>query len=249
MSSLCSALVLLASLSPQEQEVDVSAVDAFRSGEHVAALELWNEALCIPELGSSERSRLLYNAGNAAARDGGWMVAVAYYTEALEGAPRNADLWFNLEYARREAGLEPADRGDLAATCWRLLTAWTETEARWMVLVGALIFLVGLAYEALRGGRTGRVAAWTGLGIGLLLCAPLLRLVLEEEREEVIVVQDRGLALRSEPRSGAQVLEKAAPGTNLLLLDRLGDWVGVETSDGQKGWVLSEGVLALPASP
>jgi hypothetical protein len=45
------------------------------------------------------------------------------------------------------------------------------------------------------------------------------------------------------------VLEKAAPGTNLLLLDRLGDWVGVETSDGQKGWVLSEGVLALPSSP
>ena len=249
MSSLVSIFFMLCALSPQESAVDDAAVEAFRAGQHEVALGLWNEALQAPELGVRERSRLLYNAGNAAARGGRWMVAVAYYTEALKGAPRDADLWSNLEYARREAGLEPADRGDLAATCWRLLTAWTETEARWMLLFGTLLLILGFGYEALRGGRAGRAAVWSTLSLALLSSAPLLQLELEDLREEVIVVQERGAALRSEPRPSAQVLEKAQPGTYLVLVDRLGEWVGVLTSDGQKGWVLAEGVFTLPHAP
>jgi tetratricopeptide (TPR) repeat protein len=249
MSSLVSVLFMLCALSPQESAVDAAAVEAFRAGQHEVALELWDEALQAPELGVRERSRLLYNAGNAAARGGEWMVAVVYYTEALKGAPRDADLWSNLEYARREAGLEPADRGDLAATCWRLLTAWTETEARWMLLFGTLLLILGFGYEALRGGRAGRAAAWSTLCVALLSSAPLLQLELEEVREEAVVVQDRGVALRSEPRSSAQVLEKAQAGTYLVVVDRLGDWVGVLTSDGQKGWVLAEGIFSLPHAP
>ena len=249
MSALFSVLFLVCANSPQESVSDTAAVEAFRAGQHEAALELWNEALSAPELGVRERSRLLYNAGNAAAREGGWMLAVAYYTEALKGAPRDADLWFNLEYARREAGLEPADRGDLAATCWRLLTAWTEAEARWMLFAGLVLLALGFSYEALRGGRAGRAAVWSTLSLALLSSAPLLRMELEESREVVIVLQERGAALRSEPRSSAQVLEKALPGANLALLDRLGEWVGVETTDGQKGWVLAEAVFSLPQAP
>ncbi len=249
MSSLVSVFFMLCALSPQESAVDAAAVDAFRAGQHEVALGLWNEALQAPELGVRERSRLLYNAGNAAARGDRWMVAVAYYTEALKGAPRDADLWSNLEYARREAGLEPADRGDLAATCWRLLTAWTEAEARWMLLFGTLLLILGFGYEALRGGRAGRAAVWFTLCVALLSSAPLLQLELEEVREEAVVVQDRGAALRSEPRSSAQVLEKAQAGTSLVVVDRLGDWVGVLTGDGQKGWVLAEGIFSLPHAP
>ncbi len=249
MSSLVSVFFMLCALSPQESAVDAAAVDAFRAGQHEVALGLWNEALQAPELGVRERSRLLYNAGNAAARGDRWMVAVAYYTEALKGAPRDADLWSNLEYARREAGLEPADRGDLAATCWRLLTAWTEAEARWMLLFGTLLLILGFGYEALRGGRAGRAAVWSTLCVALLSSAPLLQLELEEVREEAVVVQDRGAALRSEPRSSAQVLEKAQAGTSLVVVDRLGDWVGVLTGDGQKGWVLAEGIFSLPHAP
>ena len=250
MNSLVSVLFMLCALSPQESAVDDAAVEAFRAGQHEVALGLWNEALQAPELGVRERSRLLYNAGNAAARGDRWMVAVAYYTEALKGAPRDADLWSNLEYARREAGLEPADRGDLAATCWRLLTAWTEAEARWMLLFGISLFILGLSYEALRGGRAGRTAVWSTLFLVLLSSAPLIRLELDDHQEEVvIVVQKRGAALRSEPRSSAKVLEKSPTGTSLAVIDRLGDWVGVSTSDGQKGWILAEGVFSLPHTP
>lgn len=231
------------------QVVDSEAVDAYRSGDHAAALERWDEILRTTTLEPGERSRLLYNAGNAAARGGAWLGAVAYYTEALEGAPRDGDLWANLEFARREAGLEPADRGDLVATLGRLLSAWTEEEARWIVLGGLLLLAAALAHEALRGGRGGRTSAWVALGLVLLASTPLARHELADESAVVFVVSERGVVLRSEPRVDAQVLERAEPGTYRRELDRLGGWVGVRTTDGAKGWVPESGVLALPTAP
>lgn len=231
------------------QAIDLDAVEAYREGDHVEALARWDELLRTSTLSSKERARILYNAGNAAARGGGWFEAVGYYTEALEGAPRDGDLWANLEFARREAGLEPADRGDLAATLERSLSAWTVDEARWIALGGVLLLAAALGHEAVRGGRGGRTVAWVGLSLALLASAPLARHRLADDSSKVFVISERDLAVRSEPRADAQVLERAKPGTYRSELDRLGDWVGVDTESGAKGWVLESGVLVLPTAP
>ena len=249
MISLCTLTLLFGASLEDPQVIDAAAVDAFRAGEHELALELWDETLRSAELSSQERSRLLYNAGNAAARGGAWLKAVAYYGEALEGAPRDEALWLNLEFARREAGLEPADRGDLAATCERLLSAWTEAEARWIALGGLLLLAAGLGHEALRGGRAGRASAWLGLGVALLASAPLIRQGLQGDQPELAVIRGGGLAIRSEPRTSAQVLGRVEAGSYLHEVDRLGDWVGVEMSDGGKGWVSAQGIFSLPSAP
>jgi len=228
-----------------ERAVDVDAVEAYRAGDHAAARARWDELLRTTTTGGRERGRLLYNAGNAAARGGGWLDAVGYYTEALHETPRDSDLWANLEFARREAGLEPADRGDLAATLGRLLSAWTVEEARWIALGGALFLAAALAFEAVRGGRGGRVSAWVGVSLALLASAPLARHQLADDAPRVFVTAEKGLALRSEPRVDAQVLERAKPGTFRRELDRLSGWVGVETTSGAKGWVPEHGVLVL----
>lgn len=235
--------------SLRAQAIDLEAVEAYRAGDHADALARWDELLRTTPLSSEERARLLYNSGNAAARSGGWLEAVGYYTEALEGTPRDGDLWANLEFARREAGLEPADRGDLGATLGRLLSAWTLEEARWIALGGVLLLVAALGNEAVRGGRGGRTAAWVGLALALLASAPLARHRLADDSQMVFVTSDRALAVRSEPRIDAQVLERAKPGTYRNELDRLGDWVGVETTSGAKGWVLESGVLAIPTAP
>ena len=229
-----------------QEAIDSEAVEAYRAGDHADALARWDELLRATTQEPVERGRLLYNAGNAAARSGSWFEAVGYYTEALRVTPRDGDLWVNLEYARREAGLEPADRGDLMSTLERGLSAWTLEEARWIALGGLLLFAAGLIFEALRGGRGGRTMAWVGLALALLSAAPLARHQLTDDSPTVFVVARKGLAVRSEPRSDAQVLERAEPCTYRRELDRLSGWVGVETADGAKGWVPEEAVLSLP---
>ena len=49
------------------------------------------------------------------------MRAVAAYTAAVEAMPRSQTAWDNLELARSRAGLDPADKGDFAATVKRLV--------------------------------------------------------------------------------------------------------------------------------
>ena len=248
---LASCLLFVAAATPAlesrgQDAIDTDAVDAYRAGDHADALARWDELLRTTNLEPAERGRLFYNAGNAAARGGSWFEAVGYYTEALHVTPRDGDLWANLEYARREAGLEPADRGDLVSTLARGLSAWTLEEARWIALGGLLLFAAALIYEALRGGRPGRSMAWAGLTLALLSAAPLARHQLADDSPTVFVVSRTGLAVRSEPRSDAQVLERATPCTYLRELDRLSGWVGVELEGGTKGWVPEEGVLSLP---
>ena len=246
---LAGLLTLLAApcLSPQAEEpLDAAAVEAYRAGEHELALERWDELLRRGPLSNGERGRLLYNAGNAAARAGGWHRAVAYYTEALRETPRDSDLWANLEYARREAGMDPADRGDLGATVNRLLTAWTEAEARWLALGGSLFLFAALLWEALRGGRVARSTAWFAALIASLALLPLFRQGLLDDSDELYVVSEKGVALRSEPKRGAKVIERAEAGSRRRELDRLSDWVGVETSEGVKGWAPEEALLAVP---
>lgn len=248
---LASCLLFVAATAPAlelrgQDAIDTDAVEAYRAGDHADALARWDALLRETTQGPVERGRLLYNAGNAAARGGSWFEAVGYYTEALHVTPRDADLWANLEYARREAGLEPADRGDLVSTLGRGLSAWTLGEARWIALGGLLLFAAALIFEAMRGGRGGRTTAWVGLALALLSAAPLARHQLTEDSPTVFVVSRKGLAVRSEPRSDAQVLERAEPCTYRRELDRLSGWIGVETAEGAKGWVPEEGVLSLP---
>jgi len=228
---------------------DEGAVEAYRAGEYELALERWGELLGAAEPNTGERGRLLYNAGNAAGRSGSWHRAVAYYTEALREMPRDNDLWTNLEFARREAGMDPADRGDLGSTIRRLLTAWTEPEARWLALGGSLLLVVTLLVEALRGGRSARSGAWFGALCAVISALPLLWHTQADDEAELYVVSEKGVAIRSEPKRGSKVIERAEAGSRRREVDRLSGWVGIETTDGVKGWAPEDALLTLPRPP
>lgn len=55
------------------------------------------------------QARAYFNAGNAAYRRGDYGRAVTYYESALDGDPNDADVWHNLELARRKAEAQTAD--------------------------------------------------------------------------------------------------------------------------------------------
>jgi hypothetical protein len=139
---LATLLLALASWS-QAPGFDQAAVDAYRRGDYAGAKSLWIATLETGRdesgapLPDGERARILYDLGNAAFRAGEPLEAVGWYTASLRLRPRDAETWSNLEHARRTAKLEPADRGDLAATLGRLLTSITHVESQWLALAGA----------------------------------------------------------------------------------------------------------------
>lgn len=247
MIALVATLVLLvpqegADREPGAPELDRRATAAYREQDYAAAEALWEDAL-ERTAAPAERARLCYNLGNAAYRQGDALGAVAWYTASLQLRPRDGDAWKNLELARSQADLEPADRGDLAATTRRLLSSLTRSEAEWLLLVALLAWGVCLGGEALRGGRTWRRLAGLGL-LGVLVAAAPLAWHLTRPEEPLMVVQEGGAPGRSEPRADAATLTRLAAGEVVRRRDALPGWVGVR-AEGEDLWVRAESVFDL----
>lgn len=215
------------------------AVEAYRRGEWEQAGELWRAALADPTLPAhcAERGRILHNLGNAAYRAERKLEAVAWYTLALEQRPRDASSWANLELARSECGLEPQDRGDLASTLGRAAGSWTQAEAGWIAVGGLLLAALALGFEALRGGRAGRLAVAAGLSCLLLCLIPLVLERMRDPRPWTLCVERSPVPLRSEPREEAAGIADWLPGARGVRIDELPDWVKLELGDGTQGWV------------
>lgn len=236
-------LALLPLWTADVADLDLRATEAYRAKEYATAAALWEDALSEAE-GPGERARLLYNLGNGSYRRERYLEAVGWYTAALRHTPRDTATWKNLELARSKAELEPADRGDLASTFQRLVSALTLAEAQWLLLAGMIGWALCLAGEALRGGRTWRRVAWLGLLSACACAAPLIWHGLQGEGLPLMVQQAGGTQGRSEPRPDATSLTRLSPGEIVRWRDELPGWVAVE-ADGRRIWVRESALFEL----
>jgi len=250
---LAALLLVLASASDPAAGIDQAAIDAYRRGDYAAAKSLWVAALEAGKdergdpLPAGERARILYDVGNATYRAGAPLEAVGWYTASLRLRPRDAETWANLEHARRTAKLEPADRGDLAATLWRLMTSITPAESEWIALAGGAVCALVLAAEALRGGRLLRRLSLAAALVALATLAPWFVHRSRSARDTLLVIDpaDSGASVHSEPRHDSAVVANAAAGDEVERLDELPGWVKIAGRDGTAGWIESRGAFAL----
>lgn len=247
--ALLSLFVLHGAGNPDEARLDSErAVEAYRSGDFEGAISHWMLVLeqdkAARVLHANERARVLYNVGNSAFRQERLHEAVGWYTAALRYRPRDADTWTNLEFARSEAGLDPADRGDLSATIHRLLSSLTLAESEWLVLLALGIFLIPLVGEALRGGLLWRRLALCGLALVLISLVPWLS-HLNRVDDPVLVIRPKGVSVYSEPRPGATEVSRLDAGLIVEKVDSLPDWIEVRVPDGFEGWVSRDSVFPL----
>jgi tetratricopeptide (TPR) repeat protein len=238
------ALLVLV-LLPAARAAEADAVAAYRAGDLATARAAWLAALERADVQGAERARVLYDLGNVAWREGHKLEAVGWYTASLRLRPRDADTWANLEHARREAGLDPADRGDLGATLRRLASAWDGAEARLLALLGLALWAAALAFEALRGGRTARWVALLAFLAAAVLSVPWLHGALTTVQDPVLLVEETKALVRSEPRADAAVVAEVAAGSEVERLDALPGWVKLAAPDGTEGWVAAGSVFAL----
>ena len=222
------------------------AARAYRAEDWETARTLWLEVLADPASGV-DPADVLYDQGNVAWRRERPLEAAAWYTACIRVEPRHREAWSNLEFVRAEAGLEPADRGDLSSTLRRLLGALTLAEAEWLVVGCTALFAAALALEALRGGALFRRLS---LGAGVLLLAgmaPWLWNLWGGPEHPVFVVTGEGAALHSQPGEGATVVGRLDPGSLADRVDALPDWVRVVGPGGARGWVRRDEVLSIAA--
>ena len=223
------------------------ALEAYRSSSYELARELWRSELANGEEATATPVAVLYNLGNAAFRLRRPLEAAAWYTAALRLAPRDESIWHNLEFVRREAGLEPADRGDLSATARRFASSLTGSESERVLLVLLAALALVLAWEALRGGSWPRYGALALVALIALACVPWLWQREQAGLDLLFVVQPEGAPLLSEPRSEAALVARISPASEVERTDALPGWWRIRTAEGATGWIADTSAIALRA--
>lgn len=211
-------------------------VQAYRDGDVATAANVWRRlyASNAPEL---DPAALAFDLGNAAFRLGRPLEAALWFETSVRHAPRDADAWANLEFAREKAGLDPADRGDLVDTLSRLAHALTLAEAEWTVLALALALTAALAARAWWGGAGLRRATWA-LGVATLLaCLPWAAALRRSGEPTWAVVESGGAELRSEPRADAPLVGRIEAAERVEHEDALPGWVRVRSGASLSGWL------------
>lgn len=206
---------------------------AFEAGELDQAIEVWQEAVD----SGNPSGKVLFNLGNAWYRKGDLPRSIAHYRAAQRLRPRDGNVHHNLALARSELEAAPEPVGPRPS--WSALGTPGELS-----LLSLVITLLGSAlafawWRTRTRGLAGGGAVLVGLGLSLAVAA-----VLGVRAPRVAVVVDHEAMVRDAPVPEAGTLHQLPPGSEVWVLDRLGDFELVEDGRGRRGWLPSNAVLA-----
>jgi len=234
---LAGALLLAGSSAASEAQFE-EANRLYETGQFAKAATLYQAA------GTNQVSaNLLFNLGNAHYKAGQLGRAMAAYQQSLRIDPRNPETQANIRFAREQANIQPP-----ALT---LRQRWLRNLSlgEWTALASAAItlLLLILAARQLKPGAFEGNPSWIRLpALGALAAALLLALAASDHFSDsrAFVIEAKA-AVRNGPLEESPESFKATDGTELLVHDRKGDFLEVETSLGQKGWIHSGDVKLL----
>ncbi|MBK8575413.1 MAG: tetratricopeptide repeat protein [Elusimicrobia bacterium] len=197
---------------------------AYQTGDFNAAKENYERAVAEGNGGLA----LSYNLGNTYYRLGKMGLARLWFERALESAPRDDDARYNRDVVRERVGETETDTVEFQGL----------SGALWIAVSAAnLLFFLLLALGLYRETEWIWWGRWV---LGLLFAIFLIAALAAQRQMSVrygVVIVDRAEA-RTGPSAQEQVGFVAPEGHQVVILDRLNDWVqiGVPTK-GLKGWV------------
>ena len=241
-------LALLLMLSPLALQAQVSypdslwqaGVQAYTEGDYAAALQDWED---VRETGLMSKE-LYYNLGNASFKTGEIAPAILWYERALRLDPSDADVRYNLEYARALTQDRIDEIPEIFFEQWGHALCYLLPSNTWAVLSVVFFALtVALVLLFVLGSTPGR----RRLGFFAAIVAFLLAFLgwdmaqwqrTEALRQDLAIVMRPVSSVKSSPSAdGAKDLFILHEGPRVKILDNVGGFSNIELADGRQGWI------------
>lgn len=239
-------LVLLGSFVANGQEESNSklwqkANDSYSLGDYKEAVALYKE---IEERGYVSY-KLYYNMANSYYKlqeDG---LAILYYSRALKLNPANEDIKTNLEIAR----LKTLDKIEVIPEF--ILASWlrrfrnTFSSDAWAMAALVLLVITALLLLVYKRGDSITVRKISFIFSMVLLFFTILAVTFSFTLRNDAVAADSAIVLlpvsnvKSAPNDTGNNLFILHEGTQVEILESVGQWSRIELQDGRQGWMLS----------
>lgn len=177
-----------------------------------------------------QNGRLYANLANAYYQLGDAGRAIANYRLAMQYRP--------LDYRSQIMLLLAQAKTQISVTQWHAPLFW--------LTIGVVMWIVGLGMLCVNIRRRNAVVAVVVLGIALVSLAIVYQQTEGQPNQPAIAVASE-LTLYDGEGKDFDILAKlpGTLGTTLGVIQRRGDWVQVQTSDGQQGWTNKENLVEL----
>ena len=193
-----------------------------------------------------ESAELYYNLGNAYFKTTEIGKAVLNYERALRLDPSFSDARFNLEFARSMVQDRIDEVPEFILKSWARKISYLMNSDAWAILSLVLFasFLVMLLLFLL-GPRVGlrRTGFYSAIALILLSTGCYSFSVWQRNvyrRADSAVVMKPVSSVKSSPsEESSKDLFLLHEGTEVDVLDSVGNWVNISLSDGRQGWILA----------
>ena len=217
-----------------------SGVEAYTAGDYASALKDFED---VRETGLMSKE-LYYNLGNSYLRSGEIAQAILWYERACRLDPSDADVRYNLEYARALTQDRIDEVPEVFFRQWRRGVCYLLPSNAWAVIgLVSLALMVACALLFLLGSTGGRRKLGFFLGIAFLVVALLGWDFAQWQRSEALrqdmaIVMKPVSSVKSSPSAdGAKDLFILHEGTRVRILDNVGGFSNIELADGRQGWI------------
>ena len=217
-----------------------SGVEAYTAGDYASALKDFED---VRETGLMSKE-LYYNLGNSYLRSGEIAQAILWYERACRLDPSDADIRYNLEYARALTQDRIDEVPEMFFQQWRRGVCYLLPSNAWAVIgLVSLALMVACVLLFLLGSTAGRRKLGFFLGIAFLVVALLGWDFAQWQRSEALrqdmaIVMKPVSSVKSSPSAdGAKDLFILHEGTRVRILDNVGGFSNIELADGRQGWI------------
>lgn len=224
-----------------DSAVDFDAANRlYEKGDYAAAAAAYEKLAS----GGKASAALLFNLGNAHFKNGHVGRAIVAYNEAAKLAPRDPDIWANLQFARRSV----SGNSDRVSGFDRAASLLTLNELGSLTAIAMWGCFGSLALAQLRPAmKSGLKTIAVGAGIFALFFGIWFGYVLlDRQYSERAVVTVSSSAVRFGPLEESQVSFNVRDGAELKVLGRKDKWTQVVDASNRSGWIVSSDLTALP---
>lgn len=218
------------------EEVFFKANQAYKEGHFEEAIDGYGQLLD----SGHENGHIYYNLGNAHFRLNRIGLAILNYERAYLLMPRDADLNFNLDYARDQTQDAISQPKGFVETIFFWLPAMTLHEVFWGFAVLNLLFWAVLLVRLFRPSEWTFYASVILLVLWLIASASFGVKYFKEQTDDRAVILAEEVDVLAGPDTEDTLLFKLHEGA-IVLLERSEDgWSLVSLPDNKRGWVKKE---------
>ena len=217
-------------------------VQAYTAGDYASALKDWEDVLATG-LMSKE---LYFNLGNAYFKTGEIAPAILWYERALRLDPSDADVRYNLEFARAQTQDKIDEVPEIFFEQWGHAMCYLLPSNTWAVL--SLVFF-GITVALVLLFLLGRTSTQRRMGFFAAIVTFLIAFLgwdfaqwqrTEALRQDMAIVMRPVSSVKSSPSAeGAKDLFILHEGTRVKILDNVSGFSNIELADGRQGWIPS----------